>query len=358
MQPSETILTSSKYSKSSREAWLDVLRIFATVMVTYIHAKPLLPQDYDALHATYWWISNLLESFARCITVPCFFMIAGYCYLGRKPEPILQFYKKRLFKIILPFLGASYVFLFLRYMGGEALTLKGILFMPFFHATADHLWFMYAMIGFYIIMPFLNKLLATLALQETLIFLGIWWTATILIPFIGDITYPRYTLYFQPWMMTPWLGYAIIGYLLNTISISRRIFITASLVFCICLLATLGLTAYLTITHNSHFNGLAYNFNTPIIVIASSCAMIIAKYLLPKNTPSPLLAYFSDRMYAVYLLHPVIIYLIQRKIIWMPTESLQALFLFTSTIMLFALTLVFVMLLHIFMSVFSRLITK
>src|SRR5947209_7774316 len=86
--------------------YLDVLRAFAIVLVVLLHAAH--PVTHDAtVGSSRWWAANLYEGGGRCC-VPLFIMISGALLLDPgKRENLSAFFRKRVTRVIIPFLAWS-----------------------------------------------------------------------------------------------------------------------------------------------------------------------------------------------------------------------------------------------------------
>ena len=109
--------------------------------------------------------SLVLDTAAR-ISVPCFFMISGALLLGRE-EPLEKHWKRLLrFVIALVVWSAVYYFWNTYYMKSEY-DLRQILYVP----AEAHLWYLYAMIPIYLVMPFFQVMCRHMNLKQEKAFL-------------------------------------------------------------------------------------------------------------------------------------------------------------------------------------------
>src|SRR4030095_7640839 len=89
---------------------LDVLRVFAVFMVVVIHVSAPVLYEFGIMPSSFAMWENFYDSLSR-MSVPLFFLTSGYLILG-KSETILEFYKKRLIKVLVPLMAWS-IFYFL-----------------------------------------------------------------------------------------------------------------------------------------------------------------------------------------------------------------------------------------------------
>ena len=163
-----------------REVWIDWLRIVACLFVMMTHCcecfyfgdgGTLVMTKADAV-----WVT-LLNTFTRAC-VPLFVVASSYLQF-----PIHystgEFFRRRIVRVIVPFLIWSLVYAFV--WGEPVQNLKDLALN--FNYSAGHLWFVYMLLGVYLIMPLLSPWAEKVGKKELLLFLGIWLFST-LIPFI------------------------------------------------------------------------------------------------------------------------------------------------------------------------------
>lgn len=145
---------------TDRKAYLDYLRVFASIAVIFIHVSAQNWYGAD-IHGVDWQIFNVWDSFSRW-GVPVFAMISGALFLGRKIE-ISTIYKKYVLRLFVAFLfwGAAYYFLGGSSIKEQALALvrpgrlNAILAIL---ANHYHLWYVPMIAGVYICIPFIEKI--------------------------------------------------------------------------------------------------------------------------------------------------------------------------------------------------------
>ncbi|MBQ3812578.1 MAG: acyltransferase family protein [Bacteroidales bacterium] len=166
----------------TREAWLDFLRVTACFLVMTVHATEPFYLGGDGTlvlsGADAFWVS-VFEGLARCC-VPLFVMASGYLQLPLK-YPAGEFFRRRFVRVVVPMVIWTLVYAFA--YGSPASSLKGLLLN--FNYAAGHLWFVYMLLGLYLIMPVLSPWLERVSRKELSVYLGIW-ALTLLIPFVRE----------------------------------------------------------------------------------------------------------------------------------------------------------------------------
>lgn len=166
-----------------REVWVDWLRVFACLLVMVVHSsEPFYLDGYDTLILTdvdlIW--ASAIDSAAR-MSVPLFVIASSYLLFPLRYSSG-EFFKRRAVRILIPFVVWSVVYA-LCY--GDPLTNLSTLLLNF-NFTASHLWFVYMLVGIYILMPILSPWAKDVSKKELKVYLALWLLTTI-IPLIRDI---------------------------------------------------------------------------------------------------------------------------------------------------------------------------
>ncbi|MGL4908228.1 MAG: acyltransferase [Bacteroidales bacterium] len=190
---------------TDRIVWVDVLRFIAIFMVIACHCADPFNVSLEArLNPDFNFWGSIYGSFLRPC-VPLFVMITGLLLLPVKLS-IGTFYKKRLLRILVPFLiwsvlynlfpwitgllglPSSVISNIFAYASPEASqsifdAVKNIALIPFnFNVYTVPMWYIYMLIGLYLYMPFFSAWVEKSNLQQKSIFLGIW-TLTLFLPY-------------------------------------------------------------------------------------------------------------------------------------------------------------------------------
>ena len=166
----------------TREAWLDFLRVTACFLVMTVHATEPFYLGGDGTlvlsGADAFWVS-LFEGIARCC-VPLFVIASGYLQLPLKYDT-WTFFRRRFVRIVVPMVLWTLVYALV--YGSPFANFKGLLLN--FNYAAGHLWFVYMLLGLYLIMPVLSPWLEKVSAKELGVFLGLW-ALTLCIPFVRE----------------------------------------------------------------------------------------------------------------------------------------------------------------------------
>lgn len=292
--------------------YLDVARVLAIILVIAIHCISDVSSNSIYYGKNSWFASIAITGLCRAAS-PLFLMIGGYLSLNSERTEDLKYYYKKRFSRIIPALiiwNIFYYIFYLIYNGGV------FSFQAFFagllnRGNAYHMWFIYTMIGIYLITPFLRKLVANLSTNELLIFFLLTIIAPSIIPFINIVT-PLYINFFDP-LVNGFISFYILGYILGKHTIPKKYRY---------IIYVMGIVGYATnlignITHSSSSGiNLIFNYghSFPTYFIASAL-FVFCKYRMEnikEGALKKLIAHVSSISFGVYWVHAAIILIIER----------------------------------------------
>ncbi len=165
--------------EKQRILYIDVLRVMATFGVILIHTSA---QNWADTEISFWkWNAFNIWDAAVQWSVPVFIMISGILFLdGNRAFNIRKLYTHSIFRIVIAFIIWSFLYALyqVHIEGGGmarvmALTLEG----------HYHMWFLFMIVGLYILTPLLRKL----GLNEMRYFLIVSYILCFIIPTITGI---------------------------------------------------------------------------------------------------------------------------------------------------------------------------
>lgn len=170
----------------SRIVFLDWLRAIACFMVILVHCiEPFYyggPEGlYIASLSDALWIT-LLNTPLRA-AVPLFVMASSYLLVPVRSN-LRTFFAKRIVRVFIPFLVWSLLYAVFPIPGSGGsvdvfANLKSLLF-NFVMTSSGHMWFIYMLIGVYLLMPMISPWLEKISRKEEKAFLWLWAFTTIL----------------------------------------------------------------------------------------------------------------------------------------------------------------------------------
>ena len=310
--------------KQQRDFQMDVLRVLACFLVIWQHASEnyyISPEGLP-VKAMSTYIIGYITSLDRCC-VALFVLISGY-FLLPVTMPTTQFFKRRMARIIGPFVtwGIIYAVYFI-FSRGDSLSqcLINIAHIPVNYGTElGHMWYVYMLIGLYLLAPIISPWLQTTGKRELEFFLALWFVASSL-PYIHLIFPEIWGECF--WNPTPMLyyftgfgGYFILGFYFRKYGVLSR---SLSVVF---ILAGYLITA---LVYNSRIEtaetiaSLELSWgecNSNVIMMAMGIFSIIkSSKWSDENFSKKIISDFASKGYGIYLAHVLILMEISKIIV-------------------------------------------
>lgn len=306
----------------ARVYYFDYLRVFATAGVVLLHSAWLVilaRQDPKIDLISQFNVANAYDSLGR-FAVSCFFMISGALLLS--PHHRFRLRKQTL-RVLMPLVTWSVIYtIFNRYFALTDLpvvsgsdhhhdnifqALRAFLAGP----LAYHLWFVYILVGVYLVIPLLRPLTALPEARRTRLLqyaIGLWLVFTILLPFVHHLwpgAVKPYTGAF-PDFPSGYLGLFILGFYLHhhDFKIQPIFYVAGALIGA-------GATCIFVYLEQTLRDGSfwAYSNLTPNIVLFAASVFMLAKTLL--NRPGRPFDFFracSALSFRVYLLHVLVLH--------------------------------------------------
>lgn len=230
-----------------RKVYLDLLRILAVYLVIFTHTGDIGSKLY--VYGSYNTWRNciyVLVDVARCVNVPLFFMISGVVLL-RKEETYRHIFSKRIMKYFIILSLTAYLYSVF-YYAKPWNDFPGFIKELLNGTVVGHLWFLYAYIGYLLILPYMRKMIKQMENKDyvVLLLLGILFKGVLSV--IGALSglgkiYISCALVtdiiFYP-MMGTWLSKQDIGELLK-----KKLFFAAGFVVCmLCFVAEAYMTKW------------------------------------------------------------------------------------------------------------------
>ena len=156
------------------------MRVLACLMVMTVHsAEPFYLGGDGSLILTQTdarWVS-FFDTFVRAC-VPLFVVASSYLQFPLH-YPTGQFLRRRMMRVVVPFVIWSVVYAL--WWGEPVDNLRSLLFN--FNYAAGHLWFVYMLVGLYLLMPMLSPWAEKVTKRELQFYMALCFLTT-LIPFV------------------------------------------------------------------------------------------------------------------------------------------------------------------------------
>lgn len=241
---------------------LEIIRMLSFFMVIMIHVTNYICRAFPEIQGGEYVFALVLDTVSR-VSVPCFFMISGALLLGRNES--LQKHMQRLVRFFLALVVWSGIYYFWNvYFMKTPYDIKEILYVP----TEPHLWYLYAMIPIYFVLPFLQIMCRGMNQNQEKALLLIVTGAVLFnyivslqhgeayydLPLIGDRVYTYYVF----------IGYYLMKYK-DKIPVSQKV---TGGIFGISILFICILTWKISYSIGEHYERIL-EYGCPLIVIAA-----------------------------------------------------------------------------------------
>lgn len=301
--------------KRKRILYLDVIRAYAIISVVWLHAAAPLTNQFNQLSLSEWWVANILNAIARP-AVPLFLMVSGFLLLDpkKKEESLPVFYRKRMLRVVVPFLGWAMIYLAWRAIGGETFTLGEVVREIINGPVYFHLWFIYMLIGLYLATPILRVYARHASKINLTYFVLLWFMAASIIPALNKIF--NIDIGIQMVVTTNLVGYFMLGHLLRDVELNPRQIRIALLVILACVIFSAVGTYVLTVHADGELDQTIYRRDSPnnaIYAVALFLMFKVPNYerIFEKNPRlQPLTRFLSHGSGSIYFMHILILELL------------------------------------------------
>lgn len=290
--------------------YLHILRTIAILMVIMLHSVSPYISNPTYFKTSSWYVYLFLNAVSRG-GVPLFFMISGYLLLSEKSSGDFKaFYKKRLPRLIIPLLCWNVLYYIFRCEFDS----NGYSFGEFFSqlinlGTSYHLWYIYTLIGIYLLAPFIKKIVDSCDLKQVFWLVVLICLCPTIRPFINTVT-PLYIYLFDP-LFNGYVGFFVLGYVLGKKEFSLN------QTFAIALLGIVAVILCMSINHISSSDtniDLTFNTGYNICFYAVGCAFFCTfkKINIKNERVISVLKHFSKVTFGMYFVHAAIMEVISK----------------------------------------------
>lgn len=328
----------------NRIVWLDFTRCVAMIMVIGVHCIDpfyISPTMRAIPEYTHW--AAIYGSLLRP-SVPLFVMMTGLLLLPVKKQPLGKFYKKRIYRVLFPFLIWSVLYSMFPWVTGvlglpkeiigdffcytqgqesQSLidSLKDVAMIPFnFSHKENHMWYIYLLIGLYLYMPFFSAWIENADRKTKRAFLLIW-IISLFIPYLkeyvanclfersgyvfGTDTWNEFGLFYY---FAGFNGYLLLGHYVkkgNDWSLMKT-FILCILMFAVGYYITY--TGFSTTASNPNATEtemeLFFTFCSPnVLLMTLATFLLLQKVVITNSTVIKVLANMTQCGFGIYMVH-------------------------------------------------------
>lgn len=303
-----------KIEETSRILYIDILRIVSIFAVVVLHVSAPFAANMNTYGIRWWWIGNIADSATRW-SVPVLIIISGRLLLDNsKEEDELLFLRKRLTKVIIPLIFWSFIYM-LRDSKLDirlnALLFKQFLINLYTAKVHIHLWYLYMIVGLYLITPIIRTYVKNAKKESIFYFTVIWFISNGIIGFSEK--FMSYNIGFNLSFFNWSLGYYILGFLFEKYNPSgnqrKIIYILGFLGLSITIYGTFLLTldnAGELVTH-------LYSYFAPNVIFMSTSVYLLFKNIDWNKTIAKipvvnnLISSLGKTSFGIYLTHLLVL---------------------------------------------------
>ena len=296
--PQQNITTETKERKISA----DLIRVIAATAIIIMHVTSLVYYKLDLIGYKWWLVTNGLNWILKWGT-PVFVMISGYFLLNsdnsNNPK---TFYKRRLSKILVPYVFWCLIYYIINKGVGSLATPKDFFDQLWHSGTEYHLYFINVMFGLYLVTPLIKRLILNKNLNVIvpILFLG----SALYLVLYSFFGFPQVSNIFN-WFL-PYLGYYLAGYWIGKKSPPKhplRLIAISSLLLIIGVLITRK--TFFLYTSQEMVLVLVKHFSIPVIIAANFLFYVAINLSNHRLSLFKKIARLSELSLGVYLIHPI-----------------------------------------------------
>ncbi|EJX1708278.1 acyltransferase family protein [Vibrio cholerae] len=282
-------------------SWINNTKAIATFLVIIIHVSSIyLIGNHSEFGLN---VAKMFNSFSR-ISVPLFVVLSGY--LNIKDEcscSFSGFYKKKANRIIYALLFWTFFFVSLNaakhlYIYGN-INYKDLFNSILYGRPYYHLWFLYMLLGLYLVTPFISIIVQNLDRKKIYYIICALFSIVIL-----DDLYRRYFSidkgFFLTWFFS-YLPYYILGYYLRDISFKAN----PLLCFLGYIISSLTMFFFIFYFDNDNIRSIVWSYFSIFTVLGTMSFILFMMNISRKS--SMLVNNASKYMFGIYLIHPFFI---------------------------------------------------
>ena len=299
-----------------RIPYLDALRCLAIFLVVLLHNDAPVVVNTACYGRPSWYLCMFLDGAVR-LGVPLFFMISGCLLLG-KPEAAepAAFYQKKLPRLLAPLAVWNVIYHWTNAWQFHTDTgLLALLQKAFNRGTGYHMWYIYVLLGLYLLCPFLKRMVDGCTPRQLAALAGIILLPTAVLPLVSQMV--SWSVVPLDMLMPGQAAYFLLGYGLGRWSLSgqQRVFLYLG-----------GAAGYLVCTAVNLLSAspqeipLPFSGGDTIFHYLSACALFVwvrtlwekrGEVLRPLARP---LFWLSRRAFGIYWVHPLVLDLVTRQV--------------------------------------------
>lgn len=335
---------------NNRLVYPDLLRVIASFAVILIHVTSNGISGYEE-SSDVWIASVIINSLCRW-SVPVFFMVSGMFYLDPKKEVnTKKLFTQNIWRIILCIVVWGFAYGMLDQYLYSTLTLKSVFITLYGIVTGHtgyHLWFLYTLLMLYVAVPVLRVFTKYASKQQLDYALTIWFVCGVVVGRINAaakaVLSTENLLPYEPMVLTGYAGYFLLGYRLKAYTLPeksyRLLYLLAGVSIVVMPLGNVALSRFL----QRDITGI---LESPLGVGSWLIAVAVFVFASRLQTEKwavkvkATLAILGERMFGVYLVHVIFVYVLFRSCRWNLESSCPIMSIFVGALLVWSASLLF-----------------
>ena len=295
----------------NRYLWVDLIRIIAIFAVVAIHVDNF-GFSWNKISWIDWWMSNVYNAMIR-FAVPILFILSGYLLLDKQEDDRI-FFSKRFSKVVIPLVAWSMIYM----VFANNYNIFSIFTVDFVQKFLSnkifyHLYFLYYIIGLYLITPLLRRILAHANMSDIRYYLTLWFLFTPVNQLIGFF---GYSIGIPVEAATGNLGLYIIGYAIKKTQITDKLIYLSGVIVATSLMIMI-FGSYIMSMNSGKFD----TFLTSTSITQTTyaiCLFILLRKALDHMTLTTwcmnienIISAVAEASMGIYLVHPILLHYVQ-----------------------------------------------
>ena len=303
--------------KRGRITYFDWLRGVATYMVIVLHMCNMMLSTHTVAQLgvplVLAW-SELQLVFTRW-AVPAFLMITGALLLD--PRRKIDFvkiarYAGRMLCVLLLFCPV-YACVSARSISLQAIVQGWVDALT--QGSWDHLWYVYALIGLYLLTPLLALYVRSATREQECAVLVMLAVTTLVVPTVNYVLHTNIATFV--WVTYPLFYYLLGSYAHRYLRLDTRVTVLGLGALVACALAIVLFTCV-----GEQYPRWLIRPQSPLLALWALYVFVAARAIVDgRDVPKPL-SFASEHSLVIYLLHPIAFVFLYRRLWWFPYETL------------------------------------
>jgi surface polysaccharide O-acyltransferase-like enzyme len=322
-----------------KTGYLDVLRVYACVAVIVFHVfSNIVSSCGSSLTSFEKYICVILRN-TWLWHVPTFVMISGVLFLSREKEiSVGSLFKKYIRRIILALIIFGFIFAFMEiFFYALYKFYKNQIGMAIFNVFQgklwDHMWYLYMIIGLYILIPMI-KVFVNYADKKTLEYiLIVLFIFTSVIPTLQNVFQFKFGIYIP--INSVFVFYLLFGHYIHKYNVcinNKLLYLMAVLYLLYLFLVSINNNF---VTEEGSIVGLYGNIS-PLVIMITFC---IFCYIRQNVLSNRVYEFISPQTFGMYLIHPLFLNIFFKFIKFTPEKYslINVIIIITTVTILFSL---------------------